>query len=127
LVDEDPAARIGIVGAGFKAGSDDLRVSPYVGLAESLARLGHSVLIYDRHLDAGSVAARTSFVPPGVLRLASSIRELVEFADVLVLCHLDPCYVDELRQSVRPSQRLVDLAGAGPEAFGAASYTGICW
>jgi GDP-mannose 6-dehydrogenase len=127
LVAKDPTERIGIIGAGVKAGSGDLRGSPYVGLAESLTRRGHAVLIYDRHLDDGSIAARTSSVAQDAPRLASSIRELVDFADVLVLCHLDSCYVEELRQSLRPSQRLVDLVGAGREASGAGSYIGICW
>ena len=76
LVSSDPDARIGIVGAAFKAGSDDIRESPFVGLAESLARLGHAVRIYDRHLDPGSAAVRASFGAQGVAHFASSIRQL---------------------------------------------------
>jgi GDP-mannose 6-dehydrogenase len=127
LVGKDPAERIGIVGAGFKTGTGDIRGSPYVELAESLMRLGHAVCIYDRHLDAEAGTARTSSGAQDIPRSASSLRELVEFADVLVLCHPDQCYVEELRQLMRPSQRMVDLVGAGRKASGAASYTGICW
>jgi GDP-mannose 6-dehydrogenase len=127
LIGNDPKERIGIVGAGFKAGSGDTRGSPYIGLAESLAHLGHAVRIYDRHLGPGNDAADASSGAHRVPHQAFSIRELVECSDVLVLCHLDPRYVDELRQSMRPSQRMVDLVGAGREASGAASYTGICW
>lgn len=127
LVGEDSNARVGIVGASIKPGSGDIRGSPYVGLAESLARLGHTVRIYDRQLRSGSSGGRASSVAQDIAYLASSIRELVEFADVVVLCHLDSRYVEELRQSMRPSQRMVDLVGAGREAAGAASYTGICW
>jgi GDP-mannose 6-dehydrogenase len=127
LVGKDTNKRIGIVGAGFKAGSGDIRGSPYVGLAESLTRLGHAVRIYDRHLEPTSSAVHSSSDGQVVPHLAASIRELVEFADVLVLCHLDQRYVEELRRSMTPTQLLVDLVGAGREASGAASYTGICW
>jgi len=127
LVGKDTKQRIGIVGAGFKAGSGDIRSSPYVGLAESLTRLGHAVRIYDRHLEPRSGAVHAWSDGQVVPHLATSIRELIEFADVLVLCHLDQGYVEELRQSMTPTQRMIDLVGAGREASGVASYTGICW
>jgi len=53
-----PRSRILLVGLSFKAGTDDLRGSPLLSLAESLLDSGHDLAIYDPDL-AGAAAAGT--------------------------------------------------------------------
>ncbi|MGB0597097.1 MAG: nucleotide sugar dehydrogenase [Rubripirellula sp.] len=47
IIKEQPARRIGLVGLSFKAGTDDLRESPLVTLAETLLGQGYDLRIFD--------------------------------------------------------------------------------
>ena len=60
-----PPARLLLVGLSFKSGTDDLRASPFVRLAEMLLERGHALSIYDPDLagDGASVAAQ---LPPRI-------------------------------------------------------------
>ncbi len=127
LVGGQPGERIGVIGAAFKAGSSDIRGSPYVALAESLALRGHEVRVHDRNIDPLGPAVRAWSGKGGAPRIAHSLRALVDFSDVLVLCHADAVYIDGLCRFTRTSHRVIDVAGAGRDALGAGSYSGICW
>ena len=123
----DPRS-IGILGMGFKPGVDDAGASVSLRLAGSLERRGYKVSAYDRHLPGTD--DQTMDLPPfsSIARFrVGSLRELVAAADTLVLCHDDDGYLEELRGIIRPSQRVVDLAGVGAMACGATDYVGVAW
>ena len=76
--------RIAVLGAAFKAGSDDVRDSPALDVAATLRARGAEVHLYDPR--AGANAAR---VVPG-LRVADSVEEALGDAElVLVLTEWD--------------------------------------
>ncbi len=82
--------RIGMVGLSFKAGTDDLRESPQVRLAESLIGRGYDVRIYDPGVEAARLVGRNrSYVDQHLPHLAgllvSDIEEIYEHAELLVL------------------------------------------
>jgi GDP-mannose 6-dehydrogenase len=60
-----PRARVLLVGLTFKSGTDDLRSSPFVRLAEALLERGLALSIYDPDL-AGDGAGIASLLPPRV-------------------------------------------------------------
>jgi GDP-mannose 6-dehydrogenase len=60
-----PPARVLLVGLTFKSGTDDLRSSPFVRLAEALLERGLALSIYDPDL-AGDGAGIASLLPPRV-------------------------------------------------------------
>lgn len=82
--------RIGLVGLSFKAGTDDLRESPQVRLAERLIGRGYEVRIFDPGVETSRLIGRNrSYVDQHLPHLAallvSDIEELYGHADLLVL------------------------------------------
>src|SRR4029079_4768773 len=82
--------RIGLLGFSFKAGTDDLRESPLVILAEALLGKGLALRIYDR---LGSMArlvgANREYIEQQIPHLSSllrdSIDEVVSASEVIVI------------------------------------------
>ncbi len=82
--------RVGLVGLSFKAGTDDLRESPQVRLAESLIGRGYDVRIYDPWVETSRLVGRNrSYVDQHLPHLAkllvTAVDEIYEHADFLVL------------------------------------------
>jgi GDP-mannose 6-dehydrogenase len=90
LVQEAGCRKIGLVGLGFKAGTDDLRESPLVILAETLLGRGFDVRIYDPHVQVSRLRGRNlAYVDRHLPHLAALFVEtpeaLYEHAGLLVL------------------------------------------
>ena len=124
--------RIGMVGLSFKAGTDDMRESPMVLLAEHFIGKGHSLLVYDPDVHLSNLlGANRRFIEQRMPHLGHLIRselgEVVANSDVLVVGLNDRATVAALRDLVRDDQVVVDLAGipGGGEQF--ARYEGLCW
>jgi len=88
------ARRIGLIGLGFKANTDDLRESPFVEMAERLLGKGYELKIYDPNVSlaqlTGSNKEYIDKVIPHLSRLlVGSLEELVE-CELLVIGHRYP-------------------------------------
>jgi GDP-mannose 6-dehydrogenase len=80
--------RIAVLGLGFKAGTFDVRESPYVQLVERLLELGFDVRVYDPHASTnGNGAARSilSDRPDVRALLCRDSTEVVGWAEVAVV------------------------------------------
>jgi GDP-mannose 6-dehydrogenase len=123
---------VGLLGFSFKAGTDDLRESPLVILAEALLGKGVSLKIYDRNVSlARLVGANKEYIETQIPHLASllcdTIDEVVNGSDVIVVGNPDPAFVAAVT-GCRANQIIVDLVrlpvtGSLLEA----DYRGICW
>ncbi len=130
LVRQTGKRKIGLLGLSFKAGTDDLRESPAVQLAEMLIGKGFDLAIYDKNvLLARLVGANRTYIEQEIPHISSlmraSIAEVEAFAEVLVVTTPDSDFKRVARGDV--SDRIViDLVGllrdAPPE-----HYHGICW
>src|SRR6185436_3308272 len=124
--------RIGLLGFSFKAGTDDLRESPMVILAESLLGKGYSLCIYDRNVSiARLVGANKDYINRQIPHLSSllteHIDELLEKSDVIVVGNAAPEFGDALTRT-RPDQVILDLVRVKtPREQIPAEYHGICW
>ncbi len=80
---------VGVLGLTFKAGTDDLRGSPAVEIAQRLAARGALLRAYDPQVNASRVNAGTvtAALPPELadLQLCDSVAEIARDADVLVV------------------------------------------
>lgn len=81
--------KVGLIGLGFKAGTDDLRESPLVEVAETLLGKGYDLKIYDPHIAVSELVGQNlTFVEAHLPHLASllcSAEDVLSHADTLVL------------------------------------------
>jgi GDP-mannose 6-dehydrogenase len=124
--------RVGLLGFSFKAGTDDLRESPMVILAESLLGKGYEVRIYDHNvLVARLTGSNKEYIEqqiPHLTRLlCDSIDEVLEGSDVIVIGNAAPEFGDAMVRC-RPDQLILDLVRVPCDrAKIVADYHGICW
>jgi len=128
--------RIGLLGLSFKEGTDDLRESPIVTLAEQLIGKGYELAVYDRNVRlANLVGANREYIMnhiPHIGRLmVDRLEELLEHVDVVVVASADREFAALLERP--PADKcLIDLVGAWNDAAGSGtarteSYDGIAW
>ncbi len=89
-IEEAGHRKIGLVGLTFKAGTDDLRESPYVTLAEMLIGRGYDVKIHDpglalAQLRGQNLAYIDQHLPHLAALLVNSSAALCQHAQLLVL------------------------------------------
>jgi GDP-mannose 6-dehydrogenase len=124
--------KVGLLGFSFKAGTDDLRESPMVILAEALLGKGYQLCIYDRNVSiARLVGANKQYIneqiPHLSQHLCESVDEVIEQSDVIVIGNASPEFSEAVTRC-RPDQVVVDLVRI-PLDFSRlnAQYDGICW
>ena len=87
---DQPKKKIGLVGLSFKAGTDDLRESPLVTLAETLFGQGYDIRIFDpgvrvAKLVGSNLAYVDTHLPHLAALLVNDFGELIEHAEYLIL------------------------------------------
>ncbi|MEZ5286652.1 MAG: UDP-glucose/GDP-mannose dehydrogenase family protein [Vicinamibacterales bacterium] len=124
--------KVGILGLSFKAGTDDLRESPMVILAETLLGKGYQVRIFDRNvLVARLTGANKAYIEQQIPHLAALLcgtpEELIEDAELVVVGNAAPEFGDVLTQT-NPSQAVLDLVRVPCDLSRVpAEYHGLCW
>jgi GDP-mannose 6-dehydrogenase len=107
--------RVALLGLSFKIGSDDLRESPFVRLAEALIGKGVPLRIYDPDVALDGVFGRNKayideHLPHVGQLMARDFQDVVGASDVVVIGKLIP-EVQLLPDLIRVDQVAIDLAG----------------
>jgi GDP-mannose 6-dehydrogenase len=129
---ESGCRRVGLLGLSFKAGTDDLRESPLVILAEALLGKGYELRIFDRNILIGRlIGANRAYIEEQIPHLArlmcDSIDDVIAESDLIVLGNGSADFSDALART-REDQIVVDLVRAPvPLASVKATYEGLCW
>jgi GDP-mannose 6-dehydrogenase len=124
--------RVGLLGFSFKAGTDDLRESPIVMLAEALLGKGYQLCIYDKSVSlARLVGANKEYINQQIPHLSSllteSLDEVLDKSDVIVVGNAAPEFDDALTRT-RPDHVILDLVRVKtPRDQIKGDYRGICW
>jgi len=124
--------RVGMIGLSFKTGTDDLRESPTVTLAERLIGKGVSLLVYDPAVHLSKLlGANKRFIEQHLPHIGNVIRvsidEVVDQSDVLVVSLSDPAVFGALRKIVRRDHTVIDLARIPSAADWPCTVDGLCW
>jgi GDP-mannose 6-dehydrogenase len=124
--------KVGLLGFSFKAGTDDLRESPIVILAEMLLGKGLSLCIYDKNVSlAKLVGANKEYIERQIPHLSSllcpSIEQVIDTSDVIVIGNKSAEFAEALTRC-RPDQIVIDLVRLPiVGSLLQADYRGICW
>ena len=124
--------RIGMIGLSFKTGTDDLRESPLVLLAEHFIGKGCKILVYDPEVHLSSLlGANRRYIEQHLPHIGSLIRndiaEVIAGSDVLVVGLGDAGVVAALAQHTRPEQTIIDLINIADRTALRGEYVGLCW
>jgi GDP-mannose 6-dehydrogenase len=125
------ARRVGVLGFSFKAGTDDLRESPVVELAERLIGKGYDLRFYDRNVSLARLhGANRDYILRRIPHISAlmldSVGEVLEHAQTLVIGNADPEF-REVPRRLRGTQTIVDLVRVSEARSVAGVYEGICW
>lgn len=128
---ESGRKKVGIVGISFKAGTDDLRESPVVELAERLIGKGYDLRVYDHNVRLASVSgANRDYILnriPHISRLmVPSVDAIIEHAQTIVIGNASPEFKD-IPKRLDDSQLVIDLVRIADVCSIAGIYEGICW
>ncbi|REJ88441.1 MAG: nucleotide sugar dehydrogenase [Planctomycetota bacterium] len=111
MVEESGQKQVGMVGLSFKAGTDDLRESPYVTLVETLVGRGYDIKIYDPGISISRLTGRNlAYVDQHLPHLAALlVEETSELFDHASLLILGNDIADEIEIPSRFDDNLIDL------------------
>jgi GDP-mannose 6-dehydrogenase len=124
---------VGLLGLSFKPGTDDLRESPLVVLAERLLGKGLHLKIYDSNVSLARLrGANRRYINheiPHLSRLmVPSLAELIENAEVLVVGNKSSEFGEALSDHATAQQIVIELVRISEEpALSNLNYQGICW
>ncbi len=122
--------KVALLGLSFKAGTDDLRESPLVELAEMLIGKGFDLSIYDSNVEYARVYGANkdyieSKIPHVSSLLNSDFDQVVNGSDIIVLGNRDEKF-RALAQHAPDGKQVVDLVGFMSHATRGGTE-GICW
>jgi GDP-mannose 6-dehydrogenase len=128
--------RVGLLGLSFKEGTDDLRESPIVTLAEQLIGKGFELLIFDRNVKLASlVGANRDYILnhiPHIGRLlVDDPAQLFAASEIVVIATAEKEFA-QLIATHGTGKVIIDLIGTGDFSNPATqralkSYDGIAW
>ena len=124
--------RIGFIGLSFKTGTDDLRESPLVTMAEQLIGKGMQLSIYDPEVHMSTLLGANrryieNHLPHIGQLLHADIEEVIADSEVLVVGLTGRDVAQALARHCRADQTVLDLVNLGSGHGIAAQVEGLCW
>lgn len=122
--------KVALLGLSFKAGTDDLRESPLVELAEMLIGKGYELSIFDRNVEYARVyGANKEYIESKIPHISSLLNSdfdaVVAEADIIVLGNGDEHFAT-IADHALAGKQVVDLVGFMPTVSHSGAE-GICW
>jgi GDP-mannose 6-dehydrogenase len=123
---------VGMIGLSFKSGTDDLRESPLVVMAERFIGKGLNLKIYDPEVNvARLVGANRRYIEESIPHISSlmsdSVEKVIDGAEVVVVGLSDRPLLEQVRKRVAAHQLVVDLVGIAGRDTLPGAYFGACW
>ena len=124
--------KIGFIGLSFKTGTDDLRESPLVTLAEQLIGKGMQLSIFDPEVHlARLLGANRSFIEKHLPHIGEMLRPdiagVINDSDVIVVGLSGSDVANLLASHCRSHQVVLDLVNLPNRSAIRADVRGLCW
>jgi len=124
--------RVAMIGLSFKAGTDDLRESPLVAVAERLIGKGYDLRIFDPEVNLSRlIGANKRFIEESIPHIGSLMVEdctnAIAGAQVLIVSLASPAILQALANHDNEDLAVVDLVGLSRAQVKCARYSGVCW
>ncbi|OOV98327.1 nucleotide sugar dehydrogenase [Pseudomonas sp. MF4836] len=132
IVESHDKRKVALLGLSFKSGTDDLRESPLVELAEMLIGKGYDLSIYDSNVEYARVHGANkdyieSKIPHVSSLLNSDFDSVIDNSDVIILGNRDEKF-RALAETAPHGKQVIDLVGFMSKATSVSGRTeGICW
>lgn len=130
LIRQNDYKKIALLGLAFKPGTDDLRESPSVELAEQLIGKGFELKIYDPAINESRlIGSNKEFIDskiPHLSKLLVDENKIIEDVDVLIVSH----GAGEFRKVLEKANQsipVLDLTGIVKNLKSVNNYEGIAW
>jgi len=123
---------VGMLGLSFKTGTDDLRESPLVTVAEKLIGKGMNLRIFDPEVNLSRlIGANRRYIEESIPHIGSimcvSMEEMMTLSDVVIVGLSEKTLTAQLYEIARDSQYILDLVNLPNRAALRGQYQGICW
>lgn len=124
--------RVGMIGLSFKTGTDDLRESPLVLLAEHFIGKGLELQVYDPEVHLSRLlGANRRFIEQHIPHIDSlihgDIENVIDKSDLLVVGLADTGTCEALKRLVRKDQTVLDLVNMPQREALLGEVLGLCW
>ncbi len=123
---------VGMIGLSFKSGTDDLRESPLVMMAERFIGKGLKLQIYDPDVSLSRlVGANRRYIEDTIPHIGSLMRDdlggLIDESEVVVVGLRSHAVLTTLERHCRRDQSILDLVNLPNRHRLLATYQGVCW
>lgn len=130
IIESKGKRKVGILGLSFKSGTDDLRCSPIVDVAEILLGKGYEIRVYDRNVRISQLTGTNAdFIAAKLPHLHEMITDdldaVVHGSDVLVITNKEKEFGH--LPEIYPDKVIVDLVRQYGELDYKGHYEGISW
>ena len=124
--------RVAMIGLSFKSGTDDLRESPLVAVAERLIGKGFELRIFDPQVNLSRlIGANKRFIEQSIPHIGNlmvdSVDAAIDHAQLVLVGDGGKQLGETVAQKIRADQAVVDLVGLAPENLKCATYFGVTW
>jgi GDP-mannose 6-dehydrogenase len=115
MIPDNGLRRVGLNGLAFKAGTDDLRESPIVLIAEHLIGKGYDLKIHDAAIETSRISGANrdyieKRIPHLSKRLVGSLDELIAHSDILLITRDADAVLDRAAK-LEKRPLVIDLSG----------------
>ena len=130
IIESKGKRKIGILGLSFKAGTDDLRCSPIIDVAEALLGKGYEIHIYDKNVSISQqTGTNADFIAAKLPHLHEVITDdldsVCSVCDVLVVTNKEKEFAEV--PAKYPHKVIIDLIRQFKELDYEGNYEGISW
>lgn len=122
--------KIGILGLSFKAGTDDLRCSPTVDVAEALLGKGYELSIYDKNVKLSDITGTNrDFIEARIPHIhqfiSDDLQAVIQQSDLLVIANKEKDFAN--LPDAYPDKVIVDLVRTWDSLDYCGNYEGLSW